>query len=53
MRSIVVIVVIVLIAEPAVPSEEGAVTEGSPADQFLTEDVVTARNEDPDQPAGD
>jgi hypothetical protein len=40
-------------AGPVVPSEEGAATEGSPADQFLTEDVVTARNEDPDQPVGD
>jgi hypothetical protein len=41
-------------AEPVVPSAEGAASEGSPADQFLTEDdAISARNEDPDQPAGD
>jgi hypothetical protein len=36
------------------PSEEGAAIEGSPADQFLTDDqAVSARNEDADQQAGD
>ncbi len=41
------------LADPVAPSEEGAAVDGSPADQFLTEDAVSARNEDPDQPAGD
>ena len=42
------------VATPVAPSEEGAATESSPADQFLTDDdAVRARNEDPDQPAGD
>jgi hypothetical protein len=41
-------------ADPVAPSEEGAASEGSPADQFLTDDdAVSARNEDPDHPAGD
>jgi hypothetical protein len=35
--------------DPVAPSEEGAASEGSPADQFLTDDdAVSARNEDPD-----
>jgi hypothetical protein len=35
-------------ADPVAPSEEGAAIEGSPADQFLTEDdAVSDRNEDP------
>lgn len=39
-------------ADPVVPPEEGAAIDGSPADQFLTEDnAVSARNDDPDQPA--
>ena len=42
------------IADPVAPSDEGAAIEGSPADQFLTEDdAVSARNEDPGQLAGD
>jgi hypothetical protein len=42
------------VADPGAPSEEGAAIEGSPADQFLTDDdAVSARNEDPDQQAGD
>jgi hypothetical protein len=41
-------------ADPVDPSEEDAAIEGSPADHFLTDDdAVGARNEDPDQPAGD
>lgn len=35
-----------------VASSEGAVAiDGSPADQFMTEDAVRARNEDPEEPA--
>jgi hypothetical protein len=42
------------IADPVASSDEGVAIEGSPADEFLTEDdAVSARNEDPDQPAGD
>lgn len=41
------------LADPTAPAEEGAAIDGSPADQFLTGDAVSARNEDPDQPAGD
>jgi hypothetical protein len=42
------------IADPVAPSEEDAAIEGSPADHFLTDDdAVGARNEDPNQPAGD
>lgn len=42
------------VANPDAPSEEGAAIEGSPADQFLTDDdAVSARNDDPEQPAGD
>jgi hypothetical protein len=42
------------IADPVARSDEGAAIEGSPADQFLTEDdAVSARNEDPGPPAGD
>jgi hypothetical protein len=38
------------IADPVAPSHEGAAIEGSPADQFLTEDdAISARNEDPDK----
>jgi hypothetical protein len=36
------------VADPVAPSDQGAASEGSPADQFLTEDdPVSARNEDP------
>lgn len=31
--------------------EDGGAVKGSPADQFLTEDAVSALNEDPNQPA--
>jgi len=42
------------VADPVAPAEGGAAIEGSPADQFLADDdAVGARNEDPDQPAGD
>lgn len=42
------------ITDPVAKSEEGAAIEGSPADEFLTADgAVSARNDDPDQPAGD
>ncbi len=42
------------VADPVAPSEESAAVEGSPADQFLTDDeAVSARNKDADQPAGD
>lgn len=37
-------------ADPVAPSEEGAAIEGSPADEFLTEDAVSARKHDPDKP---
>lgn len=40
-------------ADPVAPSEEGAAIDGSPADQFLTEDAVSARNKEPDQAPGD
>jgi hypothetical protein len=41
------------IADPVAPSVQGVAIEGSPADKFLTDDAVSARNENPDQPAGD
>jgi hypothetical protein len=42
------------IADPVARSDEGAAIEGSPADQFLTEDdAVRARTDDPSQLAGD
>ncbi len=42
------------IADPVTPFDDGTAIEGSPADQFLTEDdAVSARSEDPGQPAGD
>jgi hypothetical protein len=42
------------IADPVAPSDEGAAIEGSPADQFVTEDdAISARNEDPGQLADD
>lgn len=37
------------LADPVAKSEEDAAIEGSPADQFITEDAVNARNEDPKQ----
>ncbi len=38
------------LADPAAPSEERDAIDGSPADQFLTDDdAVSARKEDPDQ----
>jgi hypothetical protein len=40
-------------AGPAAPAEEGGAIDGSPADHFLTDDVVSAENEDPDRAAGD
>jgi hypothetical protein len=40
--------------DPAAAAEGAAAIDGSPADEFLTEeDAVSAQNEDPDQPAGD
>jgi hypothetical protein len=41
------------LADPVAQSEEGAAIEGSPADEFMTGDAVSAQKEDPDQPAGD
>jgi hypothetical protein len=41
------------VADPAAPAAEDAAIEGSPADHFLTEDAVSARNEDPEEPASD
>jgi hypothetical protein len=39
------------VADPVAPSVQGAAIDGSPADEFLTEeDAVSARNEDADQP---
>lgn len=39
------------LADPVATSDEGAAIEGSPADEFITEDdAVSARNKDPDQP---
>ena len=40
------------LTDPLAPSEDDAAIEGSPADQFLTdEDAVSARNEDSNAPA--
>jgi hypothetical protein len=41
------------LAEAPASTGEGGAIEGSPADEFLTEDLITARNIDLDQPAGD
>ena len=38
------------LADPIARPGDGAAIDGSPADEFLTEDVVSARSEDPDQP---
>jgi hypothetical protein len=41
------------LVDPAAAAEDAAI-DGSPADQFLTEeDAVSAPTEDPDKPAGD
>lgn len=37
------------LADPVAPSEDDAAIDGSPADQFITEDAISARNEDPDR----
>ena len=41
------------LAEAPAPTGKGGAIEGSPADEFLTEDLISARNIDLDQPAGD